>query len=111
MDRTKKWPWNWDMLSPLLHRTRITPSHPVTPVKLMLKKIAVLATHIQACSANWGSCKVKLGFLPSQIRVCATPCCNSQILYTYIHIYIYTYMHTYTYIYTHMYIYIHTYMS
>ena len=28
MERTKKWPWNWEMLSPLLHLTRITPSHP-----------------------------------------------------------------------------------
>ena len=28
IERTKKWPWNCDMLSPLLHRTRITPSQP-----------------------------------------------------------------------------------
>ena len=33
MERTKKWPWNWDMLSPLLQRTRITPYHPA-PVQI-----------------------------------------------------------------------------
>ena len=28
MERTKKWPWNCEMLRPLLHLTLITPSHP-----------------------------------------------------------------------------------
>jgi len=50
MDRTKKWPWNCDMLSPLLHLTRITPSQPVTAMTFMLKRFTVLSTHRQACT-------------------------------------------------------------